>query len=265
MNLETTKLVTGRSEIEVRTIGNGEPIVVVGGGPGLSCDYLIKPLAGLAHDRRLVFFDQPGCGRSVSYDAPTADETTTATAKVISAAVGDAPYSLVAHSWGAYLVARYSLGASRQPRTTILLNPTPLDRTSFDQVGIRLAQRIAPKTLEIIGALALKETPDAGRELMREAMPGYCGRSDHLPNLDFDYSIRTFNSVAATLDQFDYWRALSNLDKLNLVFGDTDYIRLSDFQNHLTSDARVHSVASGHFSMLDAPAEVGRIIVEACS
>ena len=39
----------------------GIPILVLHGGPGVSYDYL-EPLAGLADERPVVFYNQLGCG-----------------------------------------------------------------------------------------------------------------------------------------------------------------------------------------------------------
>ncbi len=48
-------------------VGDGEepgrlPLLVLHGGPGVPHDAL-EPLAGLANGRRVVFYDQLGCGR----------------------------------------------------------------------------------------------------------------------------------------------------------------------------------------------------------
>lgn len=47
-----------------RTVGRGEPLLVIHGGPALSHEYLYPGLSPLADVARVVFFDQRGCGRS---------------------------------------------------------------------------------------------------------------------------------------------------------------------------------------------------------
>jgi proline-specific peptidase len=47
-----------------RTVGRGEPLLVLHGGPALSHEYLFAGLSPLADVARVVFFDQRGCGRS---------------------------------------------------------------------------------------------------------------------------------------------------------------------------------------------------------
>src|SRR3989442_3359941 len=47
-----------------RSVGEGGvPLLCLHGGPGFPHDYL-EELEGLASDRRVVFYDQLGCGRS---------------------------------------------------------------------------------------------------------------------------------------------------------------------------------------------------------
>lgn len=47
-----------------RTLGRGEPLLVLHGGPALSHAYLFPGLSPLADVAKVVFFDQRGCGRS---------------------------------------------------------------------------------------------------------------------------------------------------------------------------------------------------------
>ncbi len=47
-----------------RTLGSGEPLLVLHGGPALSHEYLYPGLSPLADVAKVVFFDQRGCGRS---------------------------------------------------------------------------------------------------------------------------------------------------------------------------------------------------------
>ena len=46
------------------TLGRGEPLVIVHGGPGASHDYFLPYLLPLARTNKLIFIDERGSGRS---------------------------------------------------------------------------------------------------------------------------------------------------------------------------------------------------------
>jgi len=56
--------------IYYKTVGQGDPLVVVHGGPGASHDYLLPNLYKLARTRKLVFIDERGSGRSPRLEDP---------------------------------------------------------------------------------------------------------------------------------------------------------------------------------------------------
>src|SRR5579872_5440507 len=43
--------------------GNKTPILLLHGGPGVP-SYYLKPMSALGTDRKVIFFDQLGCGKS---------------------------------------------------------------------------------------------------------------------------------------------------------------------------------------------------------
>ena len=98
-----------------RSLGDhGIPLLCLHGGPGFPHDYL-EELEGLAHERRVVFYDQLGCGRS---DRP--DDTSLWTVErfveelaVVRAALGLERLHLFGSSWGGMLAMQYVL--DRQP------------------------------------------------------------------------------------------------------------------------------------------------------
>lgn len=90
--------------------GDAVPLLVLHGGPGLGCDYL-EPLAALASDHPVVFFDQLGCGKS---DQP-GDVSLWRIGRYVEevAAVRKAldlgRIHLFGHSWGGWLAIEYML------------------------------------------------------------------------------------------------------------------------------------------------------------
>src|SRR5262245_3865959 len=53
----------GKVWYRVAGYGNKTPILVLHGGPGAP-SYYLKPLIALGTDRKVIFYDQLGCGKS---------------------------------------------------------------------------------------------------------------------------------------------------------------------------------------------------------
>jgi len=96
--------------------GSGTPLVVANGGPGFDHTYLHVSSAwdALARNRRVVFYDQRGTGRSVS---PGKGQTYTLADQIddleaLRAHLGFDRIDLLGHSWGGFLAMSY---AARHP------------------------------------------------------------------------------------------------------------------------------------------------------
>lgn len=58
-----TKEING-TQLYYKTIGKGEPILIVHGGPGLNYNFLLPHLSTLAENYQLIFYHQRDCGKS---------------------------------------------------------------------------------------------------------------------------------------------------------------------------------------------------------
>ena len=100
-------------------VGTGEepgsaPLVVCHGGPGFPHDAL-EPLAALARGRRVVFYDQLGCGRSDHPHDPSlwSVELFEAELGALRAALGLDRCHLLGQSWGGSLALAHAAGGRR--------------------------------------------------------------------------------------------------------------------------------------------------------
>jgi proline iminopeptidase len=106
---------TGRAEVPGGTVwwrklgtGSKTPLLTLHGGPGMGHNYLL-PLAALADERPVIFYDQLGCGRS---DSPPDDSIYTIQRAVdevdaVRHALGLDRIVLFGHSWGSMLAIEY--------------------------------------------------------------------------------------------------------------------------------------------------------------
>jgi len=103
----------------------GRPLLCLHGGPGMPHDYL-EPLADLADERPVVFYDQLGCGRSAGPDAPalwTVDRAVQEVAAVRAALDLDEVH-LFGNSWGGWLAMEYLLSGAPPPRSVTISSAT---------------------------------------------------------------------------------------------------------------------------------------------
>ena len=104
--------------------GDGIPLLVLHGGPGFPHHYL-RPLSQLGGDRKVVFYDQLGCGGS---DRPE-DETlwtlqrSLAEVEAVRQAFGLDSFHLFGSSWGGLLALEYALSQPQGLVSLVLSSP----------------------------------------------------------------------------------------------------------------------------------------------
>jgi proline-specific peptidase len=114
----------GRVWYRIEGSGTATPLLLLHGGPGATHHYL-KPLAALADERPVIFYDQLGSGRS---DRPT-DTTLWRVERFVEElaavrqALGLDEVHLLGHSWGAMLAVDYLLTKPAGVRSVILASP----------------------------------------------------------------------------------------------------------------------------------------------
>jgi proline iminopeptidase len=97
--------------IYYKSLGRGDPLVVVHGGPGASHDYFLPYLLPLAKTNRLIFIDERGSGRSEKLDDPSGYtvENMVEDLEAVRVALGLGKINLLGHSYGGVLAQAYAL------------------------------------------------------------------------------------------------------------------------------------------------------------
>jgi proline iminopeptidase len=249
--------------------GTGIPLLVLHGGPGVPSTYL-KPLAGLADERPVVFYDQLGSGKS-DHPSDTAlwrtdrflDELAT-----VRRALGLREVHLYGHSWGTMLAIDYLLQRPAGVRSVILAGPViSLPRTRHDDDSLKA-------TLPDSVAALLARSERAGRCATPEyqtAMGMYYQRffARRQPwSRDLDSAVRGIDRRASdvmmgpcdrsgSLAAYDRTEQLSSLalPALFLVGGydPTTPAATRSYQQLVPGSTMVIFDSSGHLPMQDEP------------
>jgi len=147
-----------------RSLGDdGVPILMLHGGPGFPSDYM-EALAGLAANRRVIFYDQLGCGRSPAPDDPALwtlerfmDEL-----DAVRDGLGLEQVHLLGSSWGGMLAMQYVLDRDRPP-VSLITAGSPASSPRWNQMAAQLLSELDPSDLaeiERVEAAGIVEGPE---------------------------------------------------------------------------------------------------------
>lgn len=260
----------------VSTVGSGENLVVVHGGPGLSHDYFRPHLDGLAKDFQLVYFDQRASGRS----ALPADDSISIRLMVddieaLRKDLGLGKINLLGHSWGAVLATHYALTYPGHMGKLIYSNPSTFsheyDSLIMEEMQNRSTDAYAEAqlTMRKHGAPKLSDYETLFRESFKLsaydtgnirklnlALPENFPRASralHNLNRDPAMAINLYDSVK----QFDF--------PVLIIFGLSDLLPLTaakQLEENIAGAKLVVFRKSGHFPFVEEQAMYLRTIRE---
>jgi glycerol dehydrogenase len=130
--------------------GNNTPLLLLHGGPGISSHYL-EPLAELASDRPVIFFDQPGCGRSDRVkDITKVDIPYFVNAlEALRQKLGLKQFYLYGQSWGSLLALEYYLEHPEGVKALIFSSPL-ISTPAWIRDADLLIRTLPPETRDAI-------------------------------------------------------------------------------------------------------------------
>jgi pimeloyl-ACP methyl ester carboxylesterase len=165
--------------------GDGPPVLVLHGGPGLS-DYTAPLAAELADGFRVLRYQQRGLAPSVTSGPFSVDQHVADAMDVLDAAGADRAYVL-GHSWGGHLAMHLAV---RHPgRVLGLVIADPLGAVpdgGASEMGQNLSGRIRPELAARAQelderAIAGEGTPEEAMESVAIVWPGYFSSPDKAP------------------------------------------------------------------------------------
>lgn len=133
------------------SMGKGDPLVVVHGGPGASHDYFLPHLLPLMRHNRVIFIDERGSGKSQLLEDPTGYtvENMVEDIEAVRKALGLGKINLLGHSYGGVLAEAYAL-KYQQNLSHLILASTFTSTSAMNQVFVRMKEKMAPELRERI-------------------------------------------------------------------------------------------------------------------
>jgi proline iminopeptidase len=260
-------LETARIFYEV--VGEGDPIIVVHGGPGLDHSYLQPGLDALATRNTLVYYDQRGTGRSVAALDSTAINLDAFVEDIdqLRQSLGYDRVSVLAHSWGALLAIEYAARRPDAVRGLILMNPVEPGSRFREQLETRQrAARTAEDSAELATLTALEgfeaRDPSTISEWYRVMFRQTLRDRARIGELELDLAESTAKNgpdvaqlIGTSIGAVDWWDRLPSIQVPTLILhGRYDPMPYAMSQALATAlpVARVAMLESGHFPYLEA-------------
>lgn len=152
------------TELAYLRIGEGEPLVVIPGGPRFGFAHLRPALDLLANGRELIYFDERGSGSSPAGDP--ASISTAGTLSDLDALLDGLEFEQVAlagHSLAAHMVALFAATRSERVRALVLLNPAPPFAPELrEQFMKEMSSRRTPEDADEIQRIEASSEYEAG-------------------------------------------------------------------------------------------------------
>jgi proline iminopeptidase len=156
--------------IHVQEYGNGKPVILLAGGPGLNAQYL-QPVWERMTEYRFIVPDQRGTGRSstvtidsVSLQVANYVEDVEALRKRLKVA----KITIAGHSWGGMLAMAYAAKYPTQVEKIVLLSSGGATAQFFAYFEANILMRLHPADLQEKAA-----AKDDGVRSTRAIYPGY--------------------------------------------------------------------------------------------
>jgi proline iminopeptidase len=121
------------AQLYYREVGDGEPLIVVHGGPDFDHFHLLPEMDRLADRFRLIYYDQRGRGRSSGQVKPedVSIETEVSDLDWLRQHFELDTVGVLGHSWGALLALEYTAAHPDRVNRLILMNAAPATHEDF--------------------------------------------------------------------------------------------------------------------------------------
>ncbi len=207
-------------------VGSGEPVVVVHGGPGFDSLHML-PLADLADEFRVIFYDQRGTGRSTG---EISRETMTVMRFVQDLEPLRYQYNLermhlVGHSWGGGLAMHYAVNYPQRLKSFTVMGCAGASTESIPAMRENLQQRTLPEdvaAMEFIKQLPefAERDPQIVERHLRIVLKPFIHDSNKIGEMDLrllpatdKYQEQVGELIGADLGDFDLYEQLEMITR----------------------------------------------------
>lgn len=197
-----------------RMAGEGVPLIVLHGGPGLSQDYLLPQLYKLAENNLVIFYDQRGSGKSLETKLDSNHiniDQFIDDLEALRTSFGIDKFILMGHSWGGLLAMQYAVDHQENLIGLILLNTAPADykgqKGFIDEFEMR-TKNIQNDIKSFFSYEDFKELNSAQiSDLYRKLFSVYFYNPEKVKNLSLNFNVASAQSGFKVMEEMSktYW------------------------------------------------------------
>lgn len=175
------KVESNNLEVHFRIFGNGEPLLIIGGGPGDASDRYLSLCELLSANCQCIMPDQRGTGKSspAVYDSTTISiALTLEDFEAVRKKLGFKKWNVLGFSYGGFLASLYAHFHPESISSLVLLGSMGLNTSAFGHFGDNITSRMQASDQEKYdywsdSARYAQNPKHALAEIIRAMMPGY--------------------------------------------------------------------------------------------
>lgn len=274
---EGTKEING-TQLYYKVVGQGEPILIIHGGPGLNHKYLFPNLQFLTDRYQLIFYDQRASGRSsltLDSNSVTIDNFIQDIDELRNT-FGIEKLNIMAHSWGGLLAMKYAIKHPENTKSLILISSVGASSEISTMANQILAEQFTKEDsmhrAEIIQTDEFqKREPNAIESLMKIGFKHQFYNIIFLDSLnlslnkDYIKTSQLLQNLAKDLTEYDFHSDLNKIQSPTLlIYGSHDPLtELAGTRIHESIEKSEFKILDncGHFPFIEKKDEFKSIVV----
>jgi proline iminopeptidase len=275
---ESQFIVAGNAKLFVRIVGEGEPILIVHGGPGLSHDYLFTGLVDLLSDNyQLIFYDQRASGRSTGSEDTLLLNMSQFIDDIesICSSLNLEKVNVMGHSFGGLMALYFAIKYTHRLDKLILVDSTPASwDPCFPIIQRNIVNRYTPQELEQVTILRKSLVESNDPENIKLFYKIYFRPFFYNPdlsnnlNLGIDHWVTheptTNRSIMRDLGQYNILKQLNQITVPTLIIHGASSVLPVEcagiIHSHLPDARMIILEDIGHFPYIEAPDQFARIV-----
>ncbi|OFX86027.1 MAG: hypothetical protein A2W99_16525 [Bacteroidetes bacterium GWF2_33_16] len=262
-------------DIYYRIFGQGQPILIIGGGPGDVSDRCLSLCDLLSKNYQCILVDQRGTGKSAPaiFDSTTINiDLTLKDFEAIREQLGLKDWNVLGFSYGGFLASVYGEKYPSSISSLITLGSMGFDFSTFRYFSDNIMSKLWQSDLDALeywsdSARYAADTHHAIVETIRAMMPGYFFDREkaliegkNMKDSDFDFEMGNWIWIDIQKKYLDFGNKESIFNKPVLIIqgrqdptGEAVAINNSNYYKNSTL---VFVEKSGHYSWIEQPEKV---------